>query len=470
MIKIAFFSLKDNIGCTSIALHTANYLAGIANTSTAFIEPKKKGLNLNGEGESKFAKCNVDYEDDGTFVLNSVRFYPSKRRKAWVYDTFELCDEEIAPTEDIQIYDFGKVGFLHEFEDDFDKIYLCTDGNSLSDEVTFTKDTKTNPDVILFGASKETFNKYQQMGFRCTLIGDKKEERIPRNFAAQLEITLRLKGLTPPTYHSDWTYAKLEFDYKPAAKPEEKQGFLSKMFGKKEKAKQDVKQQEQAKTSQRRSLSADSTNVNEVRMQASPTTTPKLEDITETPALENEPALEVNNVSISESVSTKTEVVTASDNCLSNVPEPEDAAVGQDLPYQIKDELTEEEQAHNKALLDEIRVKYNETIKYIQELHNGSYQIILNTMKECNERSKYDKQFTLLYMDISDNFKTELYKRLYDLDNYTKSFNEKLIHQVVELGCPYCGSRWKEDITFVPSGQQFIQCPNCSEERPYNKQ
>lgn len=244
MIKIAFFSLKDNIGCTSIALHTANYLAGIANTSTAFIEPKKKGLNLNGEGESKFAKCNVDYEDDGTFVLNSVRFYPSKRRKAWIYDTFELCDEEIAPTEDIQIYDFGKVGFLHEFEDDFDKIYLCTDGNGLSDEVTFTKDTKTNPDVILFGASKETFNKYQQMGFRCTLIGDKKEERIPRNFAAQLEITLRLKGLTPPTYHSDWTYAKLEFDYKPAPKPEEKQGFLSKMFGKKEKAKQDVKQQE----------------------------------------------------------------------------------------------------------------------------------------------------------------------------------------------------------------------------------
>ncbi len=245
MIKIAFFSLKDNIGCTSIALHTANYLAGIANTSIAFIEPKKKGLNLNGEGESKFAKCNVDYEDDGTFVLNSVRFYPSKRRKAWVYDTFELCDEEIAPTEDIQIYDFGKVGFLHEFEDDFDKIYLCTDGNSLSDEVTFTKDTKTNPDVILFGASKETFNKYQQMGFRCTLIGDKKEERIPRNFAAQLEITLRLKGLTPPAYHSDWTYAKLEFDYKPVAKPEEKQGFLSKMFGKKEKAKKDEKQQEE---------------------------------------------------------------------------------------------------------------------------------------------------------------------------------------------------------------------------------
>ncbi len=207
------------------------------------------------------------------------------------------------------------------------------------------------------------------------------------------------------------------------------------------------------------------TNVNEVRVQASSIAAPKLEDIiTETPALE------VNNVSISESVSAETEAVTTSDNSLSNVPEPEDTAVGQDLPYQIKDELTEEEQAHNKALLDEIRVKYNKTIKYIQELHNGSYQIILNTMKECNERSKYDKQFTLLYMDISDNFKTELYKRLYDLDNYTKSFNEKLIHQVVELGCPYCGSRWKEDITFVPSGQQFIQCPNCSEERPYNKQ
>lgn len=203
---------------------------------------------------------------------------------------------------------------------------------------------------------------------------------------------------------------------------------------------------------------------NEARVQASPIAAPKHEDITETPALE------VNNASTAESVSTETKAATTSDNCLSNVPEPEDTAVGQDLPYQIKDELTEEEQTHNKALLDEIRVKYNETIKYIQELHNGSYQIILNTMKECNERSKYDKQFTLLYMDISDNFKTELYKRLYDLDNYTKSFNEKLIHQVVELGCPYCGSRWKEDITFVPSGQQFIQCPNCSEERPYNKQ
>lgn len=240
MLKIAFFSLKDNIGCTSIAVHVANYLAGIKNMSVAFVEPKRKGLNLNGEGESKFAKCNVDYEDDGTFIVNSVRYYPSKRRKAWVYDTFELCDSEVEPTEDIQIYDFGKVGFLHEFGDEFDKIYLCTDGNGLADENSFVKDTKTNPDVILFGASKEVFANYQQMGFRCVLIGDKKEERIPRNFAAQLEILLRLKGITPPTYHSDWIYAKIEFDYKPDPKPEEKQGFLSKFLSKKKNKEQDV--------------------------------------------------------------------------------------------------------------------------------------------------------------------------------------------------------------------------------------
>lgn len=182
-------------------------------------------------------------------------------------------------------------------------------------------------------------------------------------------------------------------------------------------------------------------------------------------SLESDAILETDSIPVLES--TPEENVDTND-VLSNVPEPE-VDTNEDLPYQIKDVLSEEEQAFNKELLDGIREQYNETIKYIQELHNGSYQIILNTMKECNEKSKYNKQFTLLYLEISSDNKTKLYKKLYDLDNYTKAFNEKLIHQVVEIGCPYCGHRWKEDITFVPAGQQFIQCPNCSEERPFIK-
>lgn len=235
MLKIGFFSLKDNVGCTSIAIHVANYLAEIEKTSVCVIEPEKKSIV---KEESVYAKCNVDYEDDGTFVTNNVRFYPSKRRKAWIYDTFEDADTDRQPSEDIRIYDFGKVSFLHEFDSDFDKLYLCTDGEDFYDEISFLKETKTESDVILFGASKELLNTYQAKGLKCIMIGNKKEERLPFTFACQLEVFLRLKGITPPTYHNNWTYAKIEFDYRPAPKPEEKQGFFDKF--KKNKKKETV--------------------------------------------------------------------------------------------------------------------------------------------------------------------------------------------------------------------------------------
>lgn len=148
------------------------------------------------------------------------------------------------------------------------------------------------------------------------------------------------------------------------------------------------------------------------------------------------------------------------------VPEPSEKKI---YPYKIKESLTDEEIEANNDLLQQIKQVYAETIKFIEDTCNASYRIILNKMQESLDTLKFDKQFCVIYMELSNDYSTELYKRLYQLDKVTEAFNEKVVHLVVNLGCPYCRNTWDEDITFAPSGPQFIRCPSCYTERPFEK-
>lgn len=101
LVKIGFFSLKDHTGCSSFAIHAANYIAG-GDNSVAIIEPDTVL-------EPQYADVQVEKNEDGSFEFNNIHFYP------------QGCMTE--PTEDILIYDFGKVKICPESGEKV--IYLC---------------------------------------------------------------------------------------------------------------------------------------------------------------------------------------------------------------------------------------------------------------------------------------------------------------------------------------------------------
>ena len=70
-IKIGFFSLKDHVGCSNFAIHAANYLVGDRMNSVAIIEP-------DSVLDPIFKDANVEFNEDGTFELNNVHYYPQE--------------------------------------------------------------------------------------------------------------------------------------------------------------------------------------------------------------------------------------------------------------------------------------------------------------------------------------------------------------------------------------------------------
>ena len=136
----------------------------------------------------------------------------------------------------------------------------------------------------------------------------------------------------------------------------------------------------------------------------------------------------------------------------------------------VKDVLTEDEIKSNKELLDNIRREYNDCIKFIEDSCNTSYRIILNTMKECNDKLRYNKPFCKMYLETGNpDLGSELYAKLYALDQLTVEFNKKVVHQVKKIGCFSCNHTWNEDITFLSDGPHFVECPKCFTEIPFEK-
>ena len=213
-IKIGFFSLKDHVGCSNFAIHAANYLVGDRMNSVAIIEP-------DSVLDPIFKDANVEFNDDETFELNNVHYYP------------QGCDEE--PTEDILIYDFGKVNIFHNFERDIDKLFLCSEGDGLDieDINEYLSESGTQCELILCTTSKESLQIYKNEGYSCILVGDKKEKVCPYDLHLKLDFVLHKKNITPPEYHKDWEYKPLTFKTD-EAKPEKK-GFFGSLFGKKKK-------------------------------------------------------------------------------------------------------------------------------------------------------------------------------------------------------------------------------------------
>lgn len=211
-LRIGFFSLQDHVGCTRIAIHVANHIAGGEKT-VAIIEPHTVS-------DPEFSTAKADFAEDGTFIANNVHYYPA--------------EVEIEPVEEICIYDFGKIDILHEFHGQYDKLYLCTPGDeeNVEDIQDYLLDSETECDLILMGASKEQLAVYKSYGFRCVNVPNRKESLCPYELALQINIILRQHQVIPPEYHKDWTYDEIQFHYEPE---EEKKSLFGGLFGNKKK-------------------------------------------------------------------------------------------------------------------------------------------------------------------------------------------------------------------------------------------
>jgi len=135
----------------------------------------------------------------------------------------------------------------------------------------------------------------------------------------------------------------------------------------------------------------------------------------------------------------------------------------------VKEELTEDEERNNKRLLEDLRDLYKTTIIYINETCNSQYRGILNKMQEAVDKNVYKQQFTKMYLDISEDTSSELYRRLYEVDIATQKFHKSVVHQIRHLGCFNCGTNWDEDITFLAKGPHKVHCPKCFNDYPFEK-
>jgi len=135
----------------------------------------------------------------------------------------------------------------------------------------------------------------------------------------------------------------------------------------------------------------------------------------------------------------------------------------------IKKHLTKEEDERNWELLNELRKQYEKTIEYITSTCNSQWTNIKNTMIDTLKTNQFKTQWCSMYMEISNDYSTELYERLYNLDIATNEFQKQVVHQVVKMGCAFCANEWEEDITFLAPGPHFVECPQCFMERGFEK-
>lgn len=151
------------------------------------------------------------------------------------------------------------------------------------------------------------------------------------------------------------------------------------------------------------------------------------------------------------------------------VPVPVKTPKAQEIHGLIKEMITKEEDDRNYELLEALKSEYRAVHGYIYSLRNSKWKIIMNRMQDAIDSNDLSQQYCPMYLSISDDITTELYAKLYDLDGKTKQFQESIVRMIVPFGCPHCGKEWKEDVTFLPPGAHFIECPECRGTRGYEK-
>lgn len=209
-LTIGFFSLKSGVGCSAMATHVANFLA--SKEKVAFIEQVAKGE------KPEYHRFKGNKNNDGTFILNNVHYYPAQKIKDEHKWPLEYEPIEVLIDEQIKVYDFGVVNFMYDFPR-LNKLYLVCEASddSIESIQSFYRDTRQrdlNFDVIIVGASRDTTNVFKDLLPQIASIipvTDKKETRIDYMFAMKLQLFIRGTQNEVPEYQNSWEYDPVEF-------------------------------------------------------------------------------------------------------------------------------------------------------------------------------------------------------------------------------------------------------------------
>ena len=133
------------------------------------------------------------------------------------------------------------------------------------------------------------------------------------------------------------------------------------------------------------------------------------------------------------------------------------------------DPLTDEEKAENVTLLNKLREAYEDCKNAVEDSCNSLFVPIKNVIKDSLEKNVFASQLCVMYLEVSQDTSTILYKKLYNTDKLTEEFNNNIHRQTLKMGCPGCGHQWYEDITFLENGVHEIRCPKCDMSRLIEK-
>lgn len=210
--KIGLFSLKSGVGCTSLAIHIANFLSTL--DKVAFIEKTGKGE----DPELHRVKTGID--NDGTFNVENVHFYPELKIEDENSYPLEYKPLNLPVGEYYQVYDFGSINFMFDFPEQIDKFYLITDDSeqSILEIQSFYNELRTQGtlidfDVIVTGASRDVMNLFKEkLPYVKSVIAvsNEKEQHIDYMLSLKLQVFMRSVGEQVPTY-SDKDYESIEF-------------------------------------------------------------------------------------------------------------------------------------------------------------------------------------------------------------------------------------------------------------------
>lgn len=125
--------------------------------------------------------------------------------------------------------------------------------------------------------------------------------------------------------------------------------------------------------------------------------------------------------------------------------------------------ITPTEDENNHKLRDAMVVEYKEVNDIIaKEKVPGMFNPVKRVIDESLETLDFSESPIKKYIDVSKDFSTDLYKRLYSqTEPLRRKFETDIKRKYKHLTCFNCSFEWDEDVTFAEGEVCTAECPKC---------
>lgn len=133
------------------------------------------------------------------------------------------------------------------------------------------------------------------------------------------------------------------------------------------------------------------------------------------------------------------------------------------------DGLSIADKENNKKLRDAMVTEYKEVKELIsKESVPGMFNPVKRVIDESIETLDFSESPTKKYIEVSKDFSTDLYKRLYgQTEPLRRKFESDVKRKFKKLTCFNCHHEWDEDVTFAEGETCMTTCPKCGTQVGY---